>query len=490
MAISSSNFDTICAPATIPGTGAVSLIRVSGPGSLEIVDSVVKFRKGNASESTGGRVKFGQIFLQDDGSLLDEVLVNVYKAPFSYTGENSCEISCHASSYIVSEIIRMLIESGCRMADPGEFTQRAFLNGKMDLSQAEAVADVIASSTRTAHHVAVNQLKGGFSKELSALREQLLEMVSLMELELDFSEEDVEFADRSRLNALLDATLDRIHKLYSSFKMGNAIKNGVPVAIVGPTNAGKSTLLNAVLGEQRAIVSDIAGTTRDTIEECLNVDGILFRFVDTAGIRSESSDAIENIGIQRSFESIKKAEIVLVMVDVSMPDLQNLKEILSCISFNEQIVYFVLNKCDLLAKYSADLACNNNVINTNTFVLYIKEQLVDFGIEEYMPQVFEISAKEALGVDKLLKTLAKEQLSRLDSASSEGVLVTNIRHLEALSEASASLLRVRSGLQDQVPTDLVSQDLREALYHLGSITGAISTEEVLGNIFRNFCIGK
>ena len=325
------NEDTICAPATIPGTGAISVIRVSGPDALTIADKVVTCRKGSISEADGYTLKFGVIYNIIDNCnsndcdalsnksfkhIIDEVLVSVFRAPHSYTGENSVEISCHASSYIVSEIMSLLYAAGARAAEPGEFTQRAFLNGKMDLAQAEAVADVIASQNAAAHRIAFKQMKGGFSSELRGMRSELLELVSLMELELDFSEEAVEFADRSRLDSLLAQIIAHVSRLIDSFRLGNAIKNGVPVAIAGATNTGKSTLLNALLGEDRAIVSDVHGTTRDTVEETLNIDGILFRFIDTAGLR-ETTEVVEQIGIQRTFKKIGEASIVLGMIDLT-----------------------------------------------------------------------------------------------------------------------------------------------------------------------------
>lgn len=514
-------FDTICAPATIPGTGAVSMIRVSGTDALKIVDKVVSFRKGTALESKGGRVKFGCIYevngnssamtvdagkdecsdgvslREERGEMVDEVLVSIFKAPHSYTGEDSCEISCHASSYIVSRILDLLVASGCRLAGPGEFTQRAFINGKMDLTQAEAVADVIASGTAAAHRVAIKQLKGGFSSELAALRLKLLEMASLLELELDFSEEDVEFADRQRLTSLLDTTISKVTTLADSFRLGNAIKNGVPVAIVGATNAGKSTLLNAILGEQRAIVSDIAGTTRDTIEECFNIDGVLFRFVDTAGIRESSSDVIENIGIERSFEAVKKADIVIYVIDATAPDYDSLTKILETMDFKNQKLIFAVNKSDLSSENGSKTGPdgdNKNVCIHNTIVSLLEvkgyyNSIMQKGSDE-RKFIVDISAKSSQGLDQLLNTLSDMEKSSISQASSSSVLISNERHHQALRSAATSLLAVRSGLQIGVPTDLLAEDLREALSTLGSITGEITHTEVLNNIFANFCIGK
>ena len=467
------NDDTICAPATVPGTGAISVIRVSGPEALSIADKVVHCRKGSISEAAGYTLKFGTV-CNDSGEVLDEVLVSVFRAPHSYTGENSVEISCHASSYIVSSLMDMLFEAGARAAEPGEFTQRAYLNGKMDLAQAEAVADVIASQNAAAHRIAFKQMKGGFSSELREMRSELLELVSLMELELDFSEEEVEFADRTRLDSLLQEIISHVSRLIDSFKLGNAIKNGVPVAIAGATNTGKSTLLNALLGEDRAIVSDIHGTTRDTIEETLNIDGILFRFIDTAGLR-ETSETVEKIGIERTFKKISEASIVLGMIDLTRDfdtTAETIKEIVSKIDFSTQNLVFLLNKTDI-----SDL--NKNVNISNYIVSLTNTQDV---------KIIPISAKTKQGISDLRAHLAASQRDIL--ADSDTTLVTNQRHVQALSDSRTSLLRVREGLSAGLPTDLAAQDIREAIYHLGSIVGEISTDEVLGNIFRNFCIGK
>ena len=470
------NEETICAPATVPGTGAISVIRVSGPEALAIADKVVKCRRSTISESDGYTMRFGNVFTAS-GDVLDEVLVSIFRAPHSYTGENSVEISCHASSYIVSSLMNLLYEAGARAAEPGEFTQRAYLNGKMDLAQAEAVADVISSQNAAAHRVAFNQMKGGFSSELRDMRSELLELVSLMELELDFSEEEVEFADRSRLDSLLGRILAHVGRLIDSFRLGNAIKNGVPVAIAGATNTGKSTLLNALLGEDRAIVSDIHGTTRDTIEETLNIDGILFRFIDTAGLR-ETSEVVEQIGIERTFKKISEASVVLGMVDLTR-DIDTTRDtvldIISKIDFNCQKLVLLLNKTDIFND-------NKNVSTKN----YIVSLLENKGITpEY---VIPISAKTGNGISELKSLLSKTQKDLL--GDSDTTLVTNQRHVQALTDARTSLLRVRDGLASGLPTDLAAQDIREAIYHIGSIVGEISTDEVLGNIFRNFCIGK
>ena len=493
------NEDTIYAPATTPGTGAISIIRVSGPDSLTIADKVIKCRKGSVCEAPGYTIKFGTIHDQS-GAILDEVLVSVFRTPHSYTGEDSIEISCHASSYIVTSLMKLLQEAGARAAEPGEFTQRAYLNGKIDLVQAEAVADVIAAQNAAAHRVAFKQMKGGFSSELRDMRSELLELVSLMELELDFSEEEVEFADRTRLDHLLEQIIVHISRLIDSFRLGNVIKNGVPVAIAGATNTGKSTLLNALLGEDRAIVSDVHGTTRDTIEETLNIDGILFRFIDTAGLR-ETSEIVEQIGIERTFKKISEATIVLGMVDLTR-DLQTttdtVTEIIDKVDFANQKVIILLNKTDILDA-NKNVSCTNNIVSlivSKGFTTRIVENdtksvLTDNFKENRSPNsidLLQISAKTGSGISTLRGLLASTQRDLL--GDSDTTLVTNQRHVQALADARTSLLRVRDGLSSGLPTDLAAQDIREAIYHIGSIVGEISTDEVLGNIFKNFCIGK
>ena len=479
------NEDTICAPATVPGTGAISVIRVSGPEALSVADKIIRCRKGTISDAPGYTIRFGTVTAAD-GSVLDEVLVSVFRAPHSYTGEDSVEISCHASSYIVSTLMDMLYAAGARAAEPGEFTQRAFINGKMDLAQAEAVADVIASQNAAAHRVAFKQMKGGFSAELKSMRAELLEIVSLMELELDFSEEDVEFADRSHLDSLLYMTTEHVTRLIDSFRLGNAIKNGVPVAIAGATNTGKSTLLNALLGEERAIVSDIHGTTRDTIEETLNIDGVLFRFIDTAGLR-ETSEVVEKIGIERTFRKISEASVVIGMVDLTRDfesTFETVREIVEKVDLDVQKLVFLLNKTDI-----SDI--NKNVIVKNYIVSCIDNKInidsCDNSPSDYV-KILPISAKTGLGLAELRSVLSSGQRDIL--ADSDTTLVTNQRHVQALTDARTSLLRVREGLDSGLPTDLASQDIREAIYHIGSIVGEISTDEVLGNIFAHFCIGK
>ena len=385
--------------------------------------------------------------------------------------------------------MNLLYAAGARAAEPGEFTQRAFLNGKMDLAQAEAVADVIASQNAAAHRIAFKQMKGGFSSELKGMRGELLELVSLMELELDFSEEEVEFADRSRLDSLLEQIIAHVRRLIDSFRLGNAIKNGVPVAIAGATNTGKSTLLNALLGEDRAIVSDVHGTTRDTIEETLNIDGILFRFIDTAGLR-ETTEVVEQIGIERTFKKISEATIVLGMIDLTRDfesTCETVQSIVEKVDFETQKLVFLLNKTDISE-------VNNNVSIINYIVSLADIKGVKCSVFENGGtscsdvQIIPISAKTGSGIPDLRSVLAASQRDLL--GDSDTTLVTNQRHVQALTDARTSLLRVREGLASGLPTDLAAQDIREAIYHLGSIVGEISTDEVLGNIFRNFCIGK
>ena len=468
--------DTIVAPATIPGTGAISIIRVSGPDALALSDKVVHLRNGSIASSKGYTIHYGDVTLED-GSRLDDVLVSVFRNPHSYTGEDSVEISCHASRYIVEQLLSLLCRAGARMAGPGEFTQRAFVNGKMDLAQAEAVADVIAAQSAAAHKVAYSQMRGHFSKELEQMSDELVDMTSLLELELDFSEEEVEFADRSKLNSLLEGLLAHVSRLIDSFRLGNAIKNGVPVAIVGAANSGKSTLLNALLGEDRAIVSDIAGTTRDSIEETLNIDGILFRFIDTAGIR-ETGETIEKIGIDRAFKKLSEADIVLAVVDGSADAVEietNLKEILGRIDFASQTLIILVNKADK----AANDGFNKNVTVINNLVSSI----------DYKVDILQIAAKSGEGLDSLRKMLSDKEKSQIESADS--TLITNVRHLEALREARTSLLRVRESLEAGIPSDLVAQDLREAIATLNSILGRhIDSTTILNHIFKNHCIGK
>ena len=464
--------DTIVAPATLPGTGAISIVRISGPDCFRIVDAVVQLKKGTVSESEAYTIHFGEI------PGLDDVLVSVFRAPHSYTGEDSVEVSCHASRYIVEELVRRLLAAGGRMAGPGEFTRRAFMNGKMDLAQAEAVADIISSKTAAAHRVAYNQLRGGFSSELASLRGELVEMTSLLELELDFSEEEVEFADRTRLLDLMDRTRSHVLRLADSFKYGNAVKNGVPVAIVGATNVGKSTLLNALVGEDRALVSDIAGTTRDTVEEVINLEGIPFRFIDTAGIR-ETDETVEQMGIERTFRKISEAEIVIGMIDVTAQDStikSNLELIVSKVDFDAQKLVLCLNKVDL----GDEMGVNKNVSMINDFVTSLDKEIV----------TLKLAAKRGLGVSELCSTLSSLESHLI--LNSDTTFVTNIRHYESLRQTADSLADARLALTSGTPSDLVAEDLRRAIFSLNQILGQdlIDPESVLHNIFRNHCIGK
>lgn len=472
---------TICAQASGSGAGAVTVLRLSGPRSIEILDGVfTPVGKKTLRESENYKMRFGVIRRGEE--VIDEVMAVVFRAPHSYTGEESAEIYCHGSEYIAQEILKLLMERGARLAEGGEFTKRAFLNGKLDLAQAEAVADLIASQTKAAHDVAMAQMKGGFSQELSKMRGDLVEIVSLMELELDFSEEDVEFADRGRLKELLEAVCAHLDKLIDSFALGNVIKNGVPVAIVGATNTGKSTLLNALLGEEKAIVSDIAGTTRDVIEDTININGVTFRFIDTAGIRN-TTETIEMIGIERTWWKMAQASVVMLMLDAQRPDtfeqnIANLSERVSAaVAENgiEKQVVVLLNKADLVSEEERD-----------GYLSHIAGYGRKYDLSP--ARIFPISAKVRLGVDEVVSYLALSRKSMKTDQNS--TLVTNLRHLEALRSAREALTRVWDGLSDSIPTDLVAQDIREAIYHIGTITGEVSTDEVLGVIFGRFCIGK
>lgn len=464
--------DTIVAPATVPGTGAVTMIRVSGRDALGIVGKVVSCPGGQVESAPANTIRYGLV-RSEDGQVLDEVMVSVFRAPHSYTGEDSAEITCHASSYVASELMRLLCKAGARMASPGEFTRRAFVNGKMDLAQAEAVADVISSSGAASLRVAMNQLRGGYSSELKALRSKLMEMASLLELELDFSEEDVQFADREKLTGLLDESRSRLLSLTDSFRYGNALKEGVPVVIAGAANSGKSTLLNSLLGEERAIVSEIAGTTRDTVEETLTVEGVKFRFIDTAGLRP-TDDAIESIGIERSYKKISQAAVVLAILDLTAGEEENgalISDIVSRIKPSEQKLIVLLNKVDILAP-------NINVSLLNNSVSSADEKVVKI----------YISAKTGFGLDLLKNELAKTQKDK--TFDSDQTVVTNLRHYQALSEATGYLEKVSIGITSGSPTELLAEDLRQALNQLGTITGEVTSDDILGEIFSRFCIGK
>ena len=484
---------TICACSTGNSSGAVAVVRMSGPDTIEILSKVFRPKRDvDLKEVPGYTLLYGDV-LKRDGSLLDDVIVSIFKAPHSYTGEDSAEISCHGSNYIVRELLSVLADNGAKYAAGGDFTKRAFLNGKMDLAQAEAVCDLISSETEASHDVAIQQMRGGFSKELEAMRTNLLQIVSLLELELDFSEEEVQFADRKELQKLLDDSCTQINTLVSSFKLGNAIKSGVPVAIVGATNTGKSTLLNALLREDRAIVSSIAGTTRDTIEDVINLDGILFRFIDTAGIRA-TLEAIEKMGIERTYYKIRQASIVLMMLDSTRPEEfeESVNDLSKRLNSGEQTLFILINKCDNYSIIPASEKDKTEVFreqifhNADDLIEKVRLLSADAGLSP--AAILPISAKQRLGLDVLESMLVESQNNL--RASGDMVLVSNMRHYTALKDAYNALLRANVALGENVPTDLVAQDIREALYSIGTIVGAVSTDEILGNIFKNFCIGK
>lgn len=451
-------FDNICAISTAHGAGAIAVIRISGADAISIAELV--FSKSLQDKATH-TAHFGLI--KEGERILDEVLLTIFKDGKSFTGENVVEIACHGSQYIQQEILKLLLSKGCRMAEPGEFSMRAFFNKKLDLSQAEAIADLIASKSESAHKMAMHQMRGGFATELNDLRQQLIDFSSLIELELDFSEEDVEFADRTQLENLITEILKKIDDLIKSFSLGNAIKNGVPVAILGPPNAGKSTLLNVLLKEEKAIVSDIAGTTRDVIEDEVTIEGISFRFIDTAGLR-ETTDTIESLGIERSYSKAKEASLILYLL--SADDLQESGMIQAYESFlknngNGKTVIPVINKSDLIGTSDIPSSIENPII---------------------------ISAKNKLRIEdlneRLISTVNKE---RLDGSN---LIVSNIRHLEALQKTEASLQNVVAGMSSGLPGDLLAMDIRQALHYLGEITGMVTPDDLLGNIFSRFCIGK
>lgn len=470
--------DTICALAT-PQGGAINIIRVSGEKAIEYVSRIFEPRKGHPLEQRRTHtVTFGDICIDGEG-VLDEVLVTIMRAPHSYTGEDSVEISCHASSYITRQILLALLDMGARQAAPGEFTMHAFMNGKMDLSSAEAVADLIASTSRASHRLAMNQLKGGFSKELGKLRDKLLRLTTLMELELDFSEEDVAFADREELKTLCREIETVMTRLVDSFSVGNAVKNGIPVAIVGETNTGKSTLLNALLQEDRAIVSDISGTTRDTVEGVMTINGTTYRFIDTAGVR-ETLDVVEQMGIERTIEQLKKSSIALWLID-PMTEASQIEELAKKLlpMCNGKKLAVLVNKCDVVDPF------------TLSRVMEWCQQLVEkYGkdVEWETRDLWAISARLGTNMDRLEEFLVRS--SSLPAITSEDVVVTNVRHYEALVRALENIKEVQTGLTDGLPSDLVSEPLRAAIRNLSEILGEMTTDEVLGNIFANFCIGK
>lgn len=462
--------DTIVALATPTGAGAVAIIRISGKEAIDIAAAVFESVKGkDLRNQKTHTIHLGTIV--DGAKVVDQVLVSVFKNPNSYTGENVVEISCHGSTFIQQQIIQLLLRKGCRMAQAGEFTLRAFLNGKLDLSQAEAVADLIASDNEASHQIAMQQMRGGFSSEIHRLREELLNFASLIELELDFAEEDVEFADRSQFTDLLNRIEFVLKRLIDSFAVGNVIKNGIPVAIVGEPNVGKSTLLNALLNEERAIVSDIAGTTRDTIEDEMNINGIGFRFIDTAGIR-ETADYVESIGIQKTFEKIEQAQVVLYLFESAkfLADGQQYRTEIEKIKnkYPQKQVVVVLNKIDLV---------------TDQQLQDIQNQLETLDVKRIL-----LSAKKQEGVHELKNELFA--LVNTGALRNNETIVTNSRHYDALLKALEAIQKVKWGMESQVPSDLVAIDIREALYYFGEITGEVTNDELLGNIFANFCIGK
>ena len=473
---------TICAVSTASG-GAIGVVRVSGSQAISITEHIFRAVNGKPlSERKASSLTFGHI-VDENNNIVDEVLVSLFRAPHSYTGEDATEISCHGSSYILQRVVQLLLAAGCEAAAPGEFTQRAFLNGKMDLSQAEAVADVIASTTAASHQVAMSQMRGDFSKKLGVLREQLVHLTSLLELELDFSDhEDLEFADRSALDAIAAQIESVTQRLADSFAMGNVLKNGLPVAIVGSTNSGKSTLLNALLHDDRAIVSDMHGTTRDVIEDTFTLGGTLFRFIDTAGLRS-TEDVVEQMGIARSRQKLEEAKIVLFVVDATQVASQMEAlgtEILEAMNGRPLVVLF--NKADLLEEKAM------NGLLTQPLAHWISGASLSSQQEPPIVKL-SISAKEGLGLDTLTNTLVG--LAQENTTSAGDIIVTNARHYAALTAALADIRRVRQGLSTHLSGDFVAQDLRECLFHLAEITGgAVTTDEVLGTIFKNFCVGK
>ncbi len=464
--------ETIVALASPSGAGAIAVIRISGKDAITIAESVFQsVSEKKISNQKTHTIHLGHIV--DEGKTFDQVLLSIFKNPNSYTGEDVVEISCHGSTYIQQQIIQLLLRKGCRMAQAGEFTLRAFLNGKLDLSQAEAVADLISSDNEASHQIAMQQMRGGFSSEIAKLREELLNFASLIELELDFAEEDVEFADRTQFKELLTRIEFVLKRLIDSFAVGNVIKNGIPVAIVGEPNVGKSTLLNALLNEDRAIVSDIAGTTRDTIEDELVINGIGFRFIDTAGIR-ETKDVVESIGIKKTFEKIEQAQVVLylsesqkskVKSDELTIEIEKVKN-----KYSNKTIVAIINKVDLLS---------------NEEVRHIKEQLSTFDFQ--LSTIF-ISAKQKTGIDELKNQL----LSFVNTGAlrNNETIVTNTRHYDSLLKALEEIQKVRFGLDSGLSSDLMAIDIKQALYYFGEITGEVTNDELLGNIFANFCIGK
>jgi len=455
--------DTIIALATSSGVGAIAVIRLSGENAIAIVNNHFKSKFGNKDLTTvkSHTIHLGNI--TDNNRIIDEVLVSVFKNPNSYTGENVVEINCHGSVYIQQELLQLFIKNGVRSADAGEFTLRSFLNGKMDLSQAEAVADLISSNSAASHQVALQQMRGGFSNEIQNLRQKLLNFASLIELELDFAEEDVEFADRTEFNNLVNKISIALKRLIDSFALGNVLKNGIPVAIVGEPNVGKSTLLNTLLNEEKAIVSHIEGTTRDAIEDEISIDGVSYRFIDTAGIRA-TEDFVENIGIKKTFENIEKAQLVLNLIDSSKIDALSIKISELAEKYPSKKILTIINKADLLSEEKIS------------------------NLKSRFSNLIILSAKQKTGIHELTTILT--QLANKGALSNNETIVSNSRHFEALNNAYNSIKEVQKGIDLNISTDLFAIDIRQALFHLGEITGEVTTEDLLGNIFANFCIGK
>jgi len=466
------NDDTITAISTPPGTGAIAMIRLSGSRAVEIADKVFISPAGKQlKDQSPNTLHFGSI--SDGDELIDEVVAGIYKAPYSYTGENMVEISCHGSPYIQKRLLELLVSRGARLAKAGEFTLRAFLNKKIDLTQVEAIADLIASGSKAAHDVAINQMRGGFTNELKELRNKLLHFITLIELELDFSEEDVEFADRKKLNSLLKDINNVLNRLRESFALGRVIKNGIPVAIAGKTNSGKSTLLNLLLSEEKAIVSDIEGTTRDAIEDVISIRGVPFRLIDTAGLR-HTEDEIEKLGIERTWQKIRQASIVIHLLDGKAEEHELVKEtkaLRETIGVLDKVFVLVVNKTDMISKTKLEKL--------------VQELKQITGEKDF---VIGMSAKHGINLNKLEDSLLGA--SGAGMADESSVIITNIRHYEALYKALESLNRAAEGLNASIATDLVAQDIRETLHYLGEITGEITDQEILSNIFKNFCIGK
>ena len=457
--------DNIVAIASPPGLGAISLIRISGNDCINQIDNIFYgFDKIKLTDQESHKLQLG--YIKDGDEIIDKVLVTIFRNPKSYTGEDLVEISCHGSIYIQEKILQTILNQNCRIADPGEFTFRSFINGKMDLSEAEAVADLIASNTKASHKLALNQMRGGFKNDINKLRDELVNFASLIELELDFSQEDVDFVNIDKLNDLVSTIEIKLTALIKSFKIGNVIKNGLPIVIIGKPNSGKSTLLNCLLNEEKAIVSSVPGTTRDFIEDQININGIKCRFIDTAGIR-KTEDKIENLGIKKTYEKIEEAEIILYLIDGYILNNKNFDNYINEISkiksdFNEKEVIVLINKCDIKTKISDDNLASLSAI--------------------------EISAKQGLNIDKLIERISA-YMSKL-SIDSHNVIVTNSRHLDLLSKTHNEIKKIKSSIKQNISSDLLSIDIKQASYFLGELTGEISNDELLGNIFSKFCIGK